>query len=110
MENGGNIRIKVPHDVRMAVYKRDGNACLLCGSKESLTLDHIKPVKIGGTNDIGNLQTLCFDCNQEKRAKSGHGHDHRRNKTDRAIRDLNRIFGNTFQKIKHYRRQYKKKK
>ena len=31
-----------------------------------LTIDHIVPKSLGGTNNIENYQTLCYDCNQEK--------------------------------------------
>lgn len=37
-----------------------------CGIIHKLTVDHIKPKSKGGTNDVNNLQTLCFKCNQEK--------------------------------------------
>lgn len=29
-------------------------------------IDHIKPVYLGGTNDIKNLQLLCHRCNRKK--------------------------------------------
>jgi len=34
-----------------------------------LEIDHIHPVKEGGTNDEGNLWTLCYCCNRGKAAK-----------------------------------------
>jgi hypothetical protein len=34
-----------------------------------LNIDHIKPVSKGGTNEIINLVTSCFGCNNGKRAK-----------------------------------------
>lgn len=54
---------------RKYIYKRDGNACLKCGSKPPevrLTLDHIHPKGAGGHNGKRNLQTLCEKCNLEK--------------------------------------------
>ena len=56
----------VPAKVREEVFARDGGACLKCGSLESLSLDHIKPLGSGGDNSINNLQTLCTSCNSSK--------------------------------------------
>ena len=55
--------------LRLAVLYRDGGACVKCKSAESLTMDHIIPVKLGGSDDIENLQTLCKPCNSSKGAK-----------------------------------------
>lgn len=40
--------------------------CNMCKSTDDLTLDHIKPLSKGGTNDISNLQVLCRRCNAKK--------------------------------------------
>lgn len=40
--------------------------CCKCGSDEDITIDHIKPLSKGGTNDIKNLQKLCRRCNASK--------------------------------------------
>lgn len=46
---------------------RYGNACLRCGESTRLTPDHIIPLsKPGATNDISNIQPLCFSCNSGK--------------------------------------------
>ena len=55
--------------VRFEVFKRDNFTCQYCGSKAPqvvLEVDHIEPVSKGGTNDILNLVTSCFDCNRGK--------------------------------------------
>lgn len=46
--------------------------CVSCGEREEkkLTIDHIKPVSKGGTNDYENLQILCKSCNSSKGAKN----------------------------------------
>ena len=51
------------------VFKRDGNKCVFCGSTRRLEIDHIKPVLLGGGNEIENLQVLCKSCNCRKGAK-----------------------------------------
>jgi len=43
--------------------------CVNCSTKENLTIDHIKPVSKGGTDDFNNLQILCKSCNSKKGAK-----------------------------------------
>lgn len=52
---------------RLAVYLRDGLACCYCGDSvengAQLTLDHVKPHDLGGTNEITNLVTCCHRCN-----------------------------------------------
>lgn len=44
--------------------------CLCCGRNDvRLTIDHVVPLKLGGTNDISNVQCLCQSCNSRKRDK-----------------------------------------
>ncbi len=56
---------------RMALYDRDGFACVYCGrgaeEGEMLTLDHVVACEVGGTNEPGNLVTCCQRCNSRKR-------------------------------------------
>ena len=53
-------------EIRNAVFSRDNFVCVICGHDENLSVDHIKPVKLGGTNELENLQTLCLSCNVKK--------------------------------------------
>lgn len=62
-------RPKIPTATRYAVYDRDGWKCLHCGTGEGLTLDHIVPWSLGGSDDMDNLQTLCQPCNSSKGAR-----------------------------------------
>jgi hypothetical protein len=59
--------------LRFDVFKRDGFICFYCGAHPSetvtLEVDHIHPVAEGGTNEIDNLVTACFDCNRGKSAE-----------------------------------------
>jgi 5-methylcytosine-specific restriction enzyme A len=59
----------IPLSIRHQVLQRDRRQCVHCGRKPpqvTLEVDHIQPISKGGSNDISNLQTLCFDCNRGK--------------------------------------------
>lgn len=62
-------RKHIPLEVRLAVYERDGWACLQCSATEPLSLDHIWPWSLGGSDRAENLQTLCLPCNMRKGAR-----------------------------------------
>lgn len=51
---------------RQNVFKRDGNACLYCGARENLTIDHVVPRALGGRDSWENLATACQRCNSRK--------------------------------------------
>lgn len=56
--------------VRYEVLKRAKFRCELCGVSaevKALEVDHILPRNHGGTDDISNLQALCYSCNASKR-------------------------------------------
>ena len=61
---------QVSNETREAVFERDGNRCLKCGSSNDLSIDHIVPLSKGGDNDTNNLQTLCKTCNSSKGSSS----------------------------------------
>jgi 5-methylcytosine-specific restriction endonuclease McrA len=56
-----------------------GRRCLRCGSRTSLTVDHVIPLGRGGSNAIDNIQPLCSTCNGIK------GCETRDYRTDRGI-------------------------
>jgi HNH endonuclease/Homing endonuclease associated repeat len=68
-----SARITISLKDRWAVLKRDNYRCRKCGASPSsdhnveLEIDHIIAVTNGGKNVIGNLQTLCRNCNQGKK-------------------------------------------
>ena len=55
---------------RLAIYLRDGLACVYCGggitTGVSLSLDHLVPYSLGGTNEPTNLLTCCKRCNSAR--------------------------------------------
>jgi hypothetical protein len=59
---------------RLAIYLRDGLACVYCGagieSETKLTLDHLRPHSQGGSNQETNLVTCCHRCNSARGKRS----------------------------------------
>jgi hypothetical protein len=53
-------------DIRAAIFNRDNNKCVYCGSNQELHLDHVMPKSIFPWHDIYNLVTACKKCNYEK--------------------------------------------
>jgi hypothetical protein len=72
--------------LRMEIMERDGGACVKCGARGRLEVDHIKPVRDAPdlSYEPTNLQTLCPSCHTRKtRLECGH------NPTPPARRDWN---------------------
>ena len=55
---------------RKNLFRRDNNTCVYCGSKESLTLDHVLPKSRGGKTTWENVVTACHTCNNRKDNKT----------------------------------------
>jgi hypothetical protein len=65
-------RPSISKKTRFEIFKRDNFTCQYCGSKPDetfLVIDHMTPVKLGGSNDLINLITSCEPCNQGKAAR-----------------------------------------
>lgn len=53
------------------VKERDGYACTYCGSQQApLAVDHVRPLILGGTNELDNLTTACAACNGGKSGRT----------------------------------------
>lgn len=65
--------------LRAACFERDGFRCRRCGRSADmgavLQADHVVPRSHGGADVLENLQTLCYECNQGKRADAPASHD-----------------------------------
>ena len=61
-----NRREALPEELRRRVFRRDGGACVRCGTRELIQFDHVIPVALGGATTLANLQILCAACNREK--------------------------------------------
>lgn len=66
----GFTRSSLSLKLRFLVFRRDNYRCQICGATAGadarLEIDHKRPVAKGGGNEIGNLWTLCFECNRGK--------------------------------------------
>lgn len=81
---------KINKLIRQKIYDRDMNKCLVCGSPDNLTIDHIVPLSLGGANNESNYQTLCCEHNRKKGNKPI---DYRKGKPVRLIRkEYGRVF------------------
>lgn len=53
-------------DVKKLLYIKADGKCELCGKKillDDMTIDHVKPLSMGGEDDVSNLACTCLPCN-----------------------------------------------
>lgn len=59
--------------LRLSVWERGDGACAYCRAPltaKTFTVDHIRPVANGGSDDLGNLTVACGSCNSSKGART----------------------------------------
>jgi hypothetical protein len=59
--------------LRYEILRRDNHTCRYCGGVApdvALTVDHVTPVALGGSDEPGNLVAACRDCNAGKAASN----------------------------------------
>lgn len=74
-------RKAIPAEVRNYIYQKYNYTCQICNRYMpcgfyiennkcvKITIDHIVPIKEGGSNNTDNLQVLCEVCNKMKGTK-----------------------------------------
>lgn len=63
---GKIVRKTYSRDTRKIIYNNAKGRCELCGREilfEDMTLDHIKPLSMGGVDEVDNLACTCYGCN-----------------------------------------------
>lgn len=70
-------RRPIPKRLRFEILRRDNHACRYCGGVApgvKLTVDHVIPVVLGGSDDPSNLVAACVDCNAGKTSSAPDAH------------------------------------
>jgi len=62
--NGGKFT-ETQWNALVVYYYHDGK-CLACKTFRKPSVDHVIPLKLGGTNNPSNLQPICRNCNSKK--------------------------------------------
>lgn len=55
-------RRKLSKEDRMKVYQKCGGRCAYCGCEieyKDMQIDHVKPLRIGGADEINNMLPAC---------------------------------------------------
>lgn len=70
-----NRRVRLANTESFTVLRKEirrlyRNKCFNCGSAENQSIDHVVPLARGGRHSIGNLITLCTNCNSSKGSKT----------------------------------------
>jgi hypothetical protein len=67
------VLVAVSRRLRYEILRRDNHTCRYCGGSApdvALTVDHVIPTALGGTDDPTNLVTACQPCNAGKSASA----------------------------------------
>lgn len=60
--------------LKQSIHERDGFACVYCGAKNDLGIDHLIPYSKGGSTKPFNIVTACSECNASKGASDPREH------------------------------------
>jgi HNH endonuclease len=66
-----SARSKISESVQAQVRQRADQLCEYCHASEQwqyvrFTVDHVRPLSLGGVDDLENLALACFHCNRRK--------------------------------------------
>jgi 5-methylcytosine-specific restriction endonuclease McrA len=56
--------------IRQQVFATYGRACWRCGGRAN-SVDHVRPLVLGGSHDLSNLRPCCGSCNSSMGASIG---------------------------------------
>ncbi len=62
-------RKKLTYEQRITVYNKFSGHCAYCGCEieiNDMQADHVKPLELGGADDMDNLYPACRSCNHYK--------------------------------------------
>ncbi len=63
------MRKKLSQSERLDVYNKCAGHCAYCGCKleyNAMQVDHVKPLRIGGADEVTNMLPACRSCNHYK--------------------------------------------
>lgn len=69
-------RKKITKAERRQVYEKYDGHCAYCGKEieyKDMQVDHMKPLRLGGADDMSNYMPACRSCNHYKRGNSLEG-------------------------------------
>ena len=69
-------RKRISKEQRMEVYNKFDGHCAYCGREieyKDMQVDHMKPLRLGGADDMSNYMPACRLCNHYKRGNSLEG-------------------------------------
>ncbi len=62
-------RRKLNKSERLQIYNKCNHRCAYCGcgiEYKDMQVDHVKPLRIGGTDELSNMLPACRSCNHYK--------------------------------------------
>lgn len=69
-------RKRISKEQRMEVYNKYDGHCAYCGMAidyKDMQVDHMKPLRLGGADDMSNYMPACRTCNHYKRGNTLEG-------------------------------------